>query len=89
MVSAMNETNDGGWLFRLITAVGVIGMLLILVGCMVAPVFAPWIRRKLAIEYAEYSDWERRVAKDMPLVHVVLWFIAIAAWAFVFLCNCC
>ena len=83
----MNELDEGGWLFRLITAMGAIGMLAILVGCMVAPVFAPWIRKKLAIDYAEYSDWESRVASDMPPIHVFLWVIAIVAWVFVFWCN--
>jgi len=83
----MNETNEGGWLFRLIIGIGIIGLLAIFVGCMVAPCLGPWIKRQLAIEYALYSDWERRVAADMPPIYAFLWFVAIVAWTIVFWCN--
>jgi hypothetical protein len=83
----MNETNEPSWLARLIISVGIIGLLAILVGCMIAPTFAPWIRRKLAIEYVMDRDWEEKVNADMKPITVFLWLVAIMAWAFVFWCN--
>ena len=83
----MNETNEGSWLFRLVAGVGAVGGLLILVGCMIAPVFAPWIRKKLALDYIMDRDWETKVNADMKPITIFLWLVAIAAWVFVFWCN--
>lgn len=83
----MNETNEVGWLARLIIGVGVIGILVILICAMIAPCFGPWIERKLAVEYALDRDWEAKVNADMKPITIFLWLVAIAAWGFVFWCN--
>ena len=83
----MNETNEVGWLARLIIGVGTIGVLMVLVGCMFAPAFAPWIRRKLALEYIMEKDWEERVNADMKSITVFLWIVAVLAWTFLVWCN--
>jgi hypothetical protein len=82
----MNET-DENWLCRLIVGIGAVGMLAILVGCLIAPVFAPWIRTKLVREYAMDANWEKKVNADMTSIIVFLWLVAFAAWVFVFWCN--
>jgi len=82
----MNETNES-WLSRFIIAVGAIGILLILIGCMIAPVFGPWIRTKLVREYAMDADWQAKVNSDMTSITIFLWLVAIVAWVFVFWCN--
>jgi len=83
----MNETTENHWLSRLIIGIGVVGVLAVLVGCMIAPLFGPWFRQRKIMEYAIYSDCESRVDTEMVGVYVILWIIAIAAWAIVIVCN--
>jgi len=83
----MNETTESHWLSRLIIGIGVVGVLAVLVGCMIAPVFGPWFRRRKIMENAIYPDCEDRTDVEMAVVYLVLWIIAIAAWAVAIACN--
>lgn len=88
-VMSMNDTNEVGWLARLIIGIGIVGMLAILVGCMVAPLFGKWIEGRLYQSYYMDHDCEQKVANMMPSVWLSLWIIAFLAWAFVLAINLC
>jgi hypothetical protein len=83
----MNDTSENSWVQNTFQAISVVVMLTVLVGCLIAPVFGPWIRRRLVREYAMEADWEKRVNSDMTGVMIMLWLISAAAWAFVLWCN--
>jgi hypothetical protein len=76
----MNETNEPSWFARLFIGVGIVGLLVILVCAMMAPMFGPGIERRKCCEYAIYRDWERRVACDMMVIYLFLWIIAAVSW---------
>jgi len=72
---------------RRIGSWAVVGLLLILVGCLVAPIFGPMIRQKKMQKYAMFQDYEQRAEAEMPMVWLGLWSLAILAWIFVIICN--
>lgn len=83
----MNELNENHWVRDTFQAISIMVMLVVLVGCLVAPLFGPWIRRRLVREYAMDVDWESKVNSDMTGVMIMLWLIAAIAWTFVLWCN--
>ena len=67
-------------------SLAIIGILFvgILIGCLVAPIFSPWIRSHLMhnsdgsfVGLTNLPDVENK----MVLVNIILWIIAIIAWS--------
>ena len=74
----------------IISRVGAWGMatvLLIIIGCLIAPVWGVLIQRKKMNDYALYSDCEQRAKAEMGPVWTILWIIAAMTWAFVIFCG--
>lgn len=70
-----------------VAAWGFACILMVLVGCLVAPIFGPMIKRWKTHYYAVHDDCEQRAEAEMPVIRVWLWILAAIAWAFVIWCN--
>jgi len=64
-------------------ALGVVCVLAIIVGAMVAPIFGWWVKNLLYREYALYDDCEQKVKNTMKYVWAGLWTLALIAWVVV------
>ncbi len=64
-------------------------ILMVIVGCLVAPVFATLFEESLHTKYDTSHHYERYalVAQKMLLIKVGLWIVAIVAWIFVIACG--
>lgn len=87
----MNEQDPiAKWGMAIKSRLGAATMVIILVvfvGCLIAPIFGPLIKRKLRCKYVLCDDYEERAETDMKSIRVILWMVAALAWGFFFYCK--
>jgi hypothetical protein len=79
-----NNSDDIGWFTKLLLQQLVVGMMLLLLGAMIAPFALPSIRKMVTQKYSEYKHKDALIAQEMMIWKIITFGLMILGWAFFF-----